>query len=84
MTGMEWGPCLQLVLNFTCSLLPWAGFTTRSQQAKARQQRLVLCKLARVERTWSAKGQNLLTEEYCSAQGAVRDIRAGQQRLAEG
>lgn len=35
-------------------LLASMGFTTRSEQAKARQWRLVLCKLAREERTWSA------------------------------
>lgn len=60
------------------------GFITRSQQAKARQRRLVLCKLARVERSRQQQGRNLLTEESCSAQGAVRDIGAAQRWLAEG
>lgn len=50
------------------------GFITRSQQAKARQGKLVLCELARVGRVRVREG--LLT-------GAARDIKAGQQWLTE-
>lgn len=82
MTGMEWGTCLRLVpaLHAPC----FHGLHNKVRAGKGQAMEACALQAGQGGKDLVSTRAGISSEEHCSAQGAGRDIRAGQQQLAEG